>query len=116
MAARITRADIDNALSRVKRAHDILGITRTVRLMDYDSWDGTRTADNESAILSSDDLRVDIGSQTYGRAYRLYYAGPSGAHFEASRGYLGMTARETYDALTHYVNGLWDAINAMNGE
>lgn len=128
MAARITRADIDNALSRVKRAHDTLGISRRVYISALDINDPYNVdagfsdrlvddGDGRAHIdLSSQDLRVQIGSPTNGRAYRLFYLGPNGARYEASRDYLGWTAREAFSALGYMFAGLSDAINAMNGE
>lgn len=44
-----------------------------------------------------DELRLDEGSKTYGRAYRLFADGA--AALGTSNGYLGMTKREAYDTL-----------------
>lgn len=56
-------------------------------------------------------LVLDEGSKTYGRAWRLHHvpAGQSGHHNvpgHTGSGYLGMTAREAYEALHNLLYGM----------
>jgi len=76
-------------------------------------------------------IGLDIGSKTYGRAYRLYVSGdmvtdpvtgrntyPNGSgHHGAPVGgdFVGMTAREAYDTITNRCSALWDVIEKQAG-
>lgn len=87
MPERITRDDLNRALASHADALAAVGI----------SYDGR--------------LALDIGSKTYGNAYRLNRI-PSGssAHHRPPVGdsYLGMTARDAYDNLTTRTAVLYD--------
>lgn len=95
---RITRKDLDNALAAHVDCLARVGIT----------YDGR--------------LDLDIGSLTYGRAYRLYRTGaarPDGTtcsgHYSPPVGddYLGMTAREAYETLTARTRAIYDTAWAL---
>jgi hypothetical protein len=76
MSARTTRADLDHAFAAMVRAAQAIGLDTT-------------------------NLGLELGSVTYGRAWRLYRRDP--AHGGQSRwyglDYLGSTAREAERAL-----------------
>jgi hypothetical protein len=64
-------------------------------------------------------LVLDEGSKTYGRAWRIHHVpdGQSGHHTipgHTAGGYLGMTAREAYEALHNLLYGM-DMLEASPG-
>lgn len=77
MATRITRKDLEGMFGRVVRGAAAAGIT-------------------ESA-----DWTLEIGSSTYGRAFRLYLRGEHGSLCRTvlDDSYLGMNTGDAYDAL-----------------
>ena len=62
-------------------------------------------------IGSDEELRIDLGSKLYGRAFRLWVKEPhSTGHMTPPFGrYLGMTKPETMDAL----NNISETLNAV---
>ena len=67
---------------------------------------------NDLGLIGSDEeLRIDLGSKLYGRAFRLWVKVPdSTGHMTPPFGrYLGMTKPETMDAL----NNISETLNAV---
>jgi hypothetical protein len=75
--------------------------------------DTLRTAAIGAGVVEAERWRIDIGSKTYGRAYRLWLksSDPSrtGHYSPAVRDYLGMTAREAHQTMST----LRDAFHAV---
>ncbi len=89
MATRITRADLETALESAKSAASKLGIVST-------NW------------------HLQIGSKTYGNAYRLFNRNPESGGLYNVHGindYLGMTASEAYGKLCAMTDA-WYAVLA----
>lgn len=78
--------------------------------------DTLRTAAIGAGVAEAARWRVDIGSKTYGRAYRLWLASsdPSktGHYSPAVRDYLGMTAREAHATMSTLREAFWAVSNA----
>lgn len=88
---RYTREDVRRALARLQAAHRHAGVVRDI---------------GGGEVLTADRLAVSMGSQTYGRPYRLVYVHPvTGGHYTtATTDILGMTAREAVRTLDAMVN------------
>ena len=86
---RITKKDVALALENAKRAAGMVGI-------DTAGW------------------RVDAGSATYGRAWRLYElrGGSTGHYNTCVHDYLGYSAREAHATLRHYADAWYAAADA----
>lgn len=98
---RITERDVNNALQNLKRAMHEAGISRTVTNM------------GETATLTADDVRIEAGSPTYGRTWRIYYVGPFGAHYDMDwSSYLGWTGREALTTVHALTSGIRAAVRA----
>jgi len=79
-------------------------MTRITEKMIYDRTEFIgQMANNLGLIGSDEELRVDLGSKLYGRAFRLWVKEPySTGHMTPPFGrYLGMTKPETMDALNN---------------
>lgn len=90
MTDRITRDDLARMLDGLRRAAIDVGIGEAAR------W------------------HLEVGSKTYGRAYRLWlkhtdYPAHSGHYAPVVRDFLGMTAREAFDTMST----LRDAFHAV---
>jgi hypothetical protein len=88
MSTRITRTDLNTAVVAYSNALESAGALRCP-------------------------LQLQIGSRTYGNAYRVMFIGEGGDLSAApgtSNGYLGMTAREAYDALWTMTRTITDVL------
>lgn len=63
-----------------------------------------------------DELHLQIGSKTYGRAWRIYWVdSASGAYtsaFNLTDGYIGDTAREAYNVL----RAIWRTLGTVDAQ
>lgn len=83
--------DVRAAFLWLTRAVEDAGLTR-----DVSNYDPT-TGETVTATLSASDLRLEEGSPTYGRAFRVVLVGPFGAHYNLMPGvpeYLGWSKDE----------------------
>lgn len=62
------------------------------------------------------DWRMDEGSSTYGRAFRIYTGTGERAPGAEWAGYIGGTRREAYQALTHLHSLLWEIVELRKGK
>lgn len=66
-------------------------------------FESVRKLASDAGVTEAENWRIDKGSKTYGRAWRVWLWKDDGtyAHYSAALGtdYLGMTARETYASL-----------------
>lgn len=85
-----TITDVRDAFAVLQRAWKAAGLQRTVS--DYDH----RTGETHTLTFTADNLGIQEGSQTYGRAFRLYYVHPvTGGHYQTQvPEYLGWTRSE----------------------
>lgn len=92
MAQRFTVKDVRAALVNAACAADAVGL-------DTSYW------------------HLQEGSKINGNAYRIFRRDPDSGGlrdlgFTSGNGYLGMTAREAYDALCHYQGAWWAVADA----
>ena len=86
--------DVRHMFDTVKSAVIESGYSRTVTNME------------QTQTLTGADLYMQEGSQTYGRAFRLYLLGPYGAHYTFDIEYLGWTRAEAYQTLRGIIAGI----------
>jgi hypothetical protein len=96
MSERITRTDLE----RARKCHEIA-------LRRY------------GMLSPQDELHLDIGSKTYGNAYRIWVKKPGeSGHYESpvigSSGFLGMTAREAWDRLTMVTGVIYSSMDMVD--
>jgi hypothetical protein len=91
--------DVRGMFENVKNAVIDAGYSRTVT-------NGSLPGEAVTQTLTGADLVLEEGSQTYGRAWRLFLVGPYGAHYTFEHEYLGWTREEAYLSLRGILSGL----------
>jgi hypothetical protein len=105
--------DVRQAFEALRTAVAAAGITQAVRFENYNAPQGTPERYGE-VTLTAENLRMQEGSPTYGRAFRLYFVGPHGAHYNTTpfSEYLGWTRAEAEDKLRGIAQGIYAAREA----